>query len=81
MELERTFFVPAYRSPFKLEEDPHEIATAQQRVEMLRLAIEGHSRFAIEEYEVRRGGVSYTVDFCSLVAIKPLHLRNGISGR
>ncbi len=62
MELEQTFFVPAYRSPFKLEEDPHEIATAQQRVEMLRLAIEGHPKFAIEEYEVRRGGVSYTVD-------------------
>ncbi len=62
LALDRTFFVPAYRSPFKLEEDPHEIATAQQRVEMLRLAIADHPKFAVEEYEIRRGGVSYTID-------------------
>ena len=29
---------------------------------MLRLAIAGHSRLAVSDVEVRRGGVSYTVD-------------------
>lgn len=62
LQLDRAFFIPAYRSPFKLEEDPHEIATAKQRLEMLQLAIADHPRFRIDPYEIEKGGISYTAD-------------------
>ncbi len=62
MELDRTYFVPAYRSPFKLNDDSAEITTAEQRVDMLRLAIERNPTFEIETAEMEREGVSYTID-------------------
>ncbi len=37
-------------------------ASAEQRLTMLRLAIEGHPRFRIDEREIRRGGASYMID-------------------
>lgn len=37
-------------------------ASLEHRVEMVRLAIEGNSRFILDEREVIRGGVSYSVD-------------------
>lgn len=51
-------FVPA-RIP------PHRAApnvTAQHRREMVRLAIQGNSRFRLDDRELRREGPSYTVD-------------------
>ena len=51
-------FVPA-RIP------PHRAApnvTAQHRLEMVRLAIQGNPRFCIDDRELRREGPSYTVD-------------------
>ena len=38
------------------------LAAAAHRLCMLQLALAGHSRFAVSDVEVRRGGVSYTVD-------------------
>lgn len=52
-------FVPAYRSPLK---ENAAAATEKQRIEMLQLAIGGHPNFVLDERELRRGGVSYTVD-------------------
>ncbi|WP_410962561.1 nicotinate-nicotinamide nucleotide adenylyltransferase, partial [Salmonella sp. SAL4358] len=37
-------------------------APAEQRVEMLELAIAGHTTFSVCRHEVGRGGVCYTVD-------------------
>lgn len=37
-------------------------ASLKHRVEMVRLAIEGNSRFVLDRREVIRGGVSYSVD-------------------
>lgn len=37
-------------------------ASLEHRVEMVRLAIDGNSRFILDEREVIRGGVSYSVD-------------------
>jgi nicotinate-nucleotide adenylyltransferase len=57
--LDRLFFVPAAQSPFKPDRQP---TSAAERVRMLRLALAGETWCEIDEQEVRRGGVSYTID-------------------
>jgi nicotinate-nucleotide adenylyltransferase len=57
--LARLFFIPAAQSPFKPGAEP---APAAARLAMLRLALAGESHFEIDDQEVRRGGVSYTID-------------------
>ncbi|HLP07478.1 MAG TPA: nicotinate-nucleotide adenylyltransferase [Opitutaceae bacterium] len=52
-------FVPAAVSPLKGRELT---ATADQRLEMVRLAIAGDRRFAVSDRELRRGGTSFTID-------------------
>ncbi|MCX7591173.1 MAG: nicotinate-nucleotide adenylyltransferase [Kiritimatiellae bacterium] len=56
--LNRVYFIPAARSPFKLREV---LAPARDRVCMLRLALAGETRFEIDEQELHRPGVSYTI--------------------
>ncbi len=59
LALDRLFFVPAGRQPFK---EGKIAATGVQRVEMLRLLIDGDPRFAIDTAELERPGLSFTVD-------------------
>jgi len=61
LKLDRVVFVPAYRSPFKLSAENME-GSAIDRLQMLGSAISGDSRFAIDDCEIMREGVSYTVD-------------------
>lgn len=57
--LDRVVFVPAAQAPLK----PQEVQTGpEDRLAMLRAATEGDERFAISDYELRKGGVSYTID-------------------
>lgn len=37
-------------------------ATAEQRAEMLELAVAGHPRLSVDRRELRRGGASFTID-------------------
>jgi len=61
-QLDQVWFLPAAISPHK----QHRTATdGQARVEMLELAIGGHSAFSVCRYEIDRGGVNYTVDTLS----------------
>ena len=60
LKLDRVVFVPAYRSPFKPDAVGMETGAAD-RLLMLAAAIEGDPRFAIDDCEIRREGVSYTV--------------------
>ena len=55
----RLFFIPAAQSPFKPDTSP---APVNQRLRLLRLALAGQTRYEIDEQEVRRGGISYTID-------------------
>src|SRR4051812_2408233 len=55
--LDRLFFVPAAQSPFKDHAVPGPI-----RAQMLRLALAGKTHYEVDEQEIRRGGVSYTVE-------------------
>lgn len=57
--LERLFFIPAAQSPFKPDAAP---APAAERLRMLRLALAGRSDYEIDDQELQRGGVSYTID-------------------
>jgi nicotinate-nucleotide adenylyltransferase len=59
LQLTRLFFIPAAQSPFKPENHP---APAAQRLRLLRLALAGLPWCEIDEQELRRGGVSYTID-------------------
>lgn len=52
-------FVPAFISPFKIQ---HEINFPQDRIEMLNLAISDNPYFYLEDYEIKKGGVSFSVD-------------------
>lgn len=58
-ELDRVWFVPAAHQPFK-PDGP--FATNTDRLEMLKLALEGQERFEISTLEIDRGGMSYTID-------------------
>ena len=57
--LDRLFFIPAAQSPFKPENQP---ASASVRLQLLRLALAGKANCEIDDQEIRRGGISYTVD-------------------
>jgi nicotinate-nucleotide adenylyltransferase len=57
--LQRLVFLPAAQSPFKPENAP---TSALERLRLLRLALVGKTWCEIDEQEVRRGGVSYTID-------------------
>jgi nicotinate-nucleotide adenylyltransferase len=57
--LDRLFFIPAAQSPFKPESKP---TSAADRLRLLRLALAGKNWCEIDEQEINRGGVSYTID-------------------
>jgi nicotinate-nucleotide adenylyltransferase len=57
--LERLFFIPAAQSPFKPDTAP---TPAAERLRLLRLALAGKNHCEVDDQEVRRGGISYTID-------------------
>jgi len=58
-KLDRLILVPAARAPLK----PNEAQSpAADRLAMLAAAVEWDRRFEISDYELQRGGVSYTID-------------------
>lgn len=57
--LDRLILVPAAQAPLK----PSDVqSSAEDRLAMLRSAIEWDKRFEISDVELKRGGVSYTID-------------------
>jgi nicotinate-nucleotide adenylyltransferase len=65
--LDRLFFLPASASPFKQENPP---APAELRLRWLRLALAGRTNCAVDDQEIRRGGVSYTIETARHYAAK-----------
>ena len=66
--LDQVWFVPAARPPHKLDRP---LTAFHHRVEMLALAVAGHSAFRVNELEKDRSGPSYTVD-----TLEELHRRH-----
>ena len=52
-------FIPAAQSPFK---PGIALAPGRERLRLLRLALAGQRDCAVDEQEIARGGVSYTID-------------------
>jgi nicotinate-nucleotide adenylyltransferase len=71
LKLDRVVMIPAFCSPFKLEAENME-GGANDRLDMLAAAAAGDSRVAIDDCEIRRGGVSYTVDTIEDIAARYL---------
>jgi nicotinate-nucleotide adenylyltransferase len=59
LDLTRLFFIPAGQSPFKPDSRP---SPASERLRLLRLALAGQTWCEIDEQEIQRSGVSYTID-------------------
>jgi nicotinate-nucleotide adenylyltransferase len=59
LNLARLFFVPAAQSPFKPDSKP---TPPNERLRLLRLALAGKTWCEIDEQEIQRGGISYTID-------------------
>lgn len=57
--LDRVFFIPAALSPFKQE---HQLAPGEFRLRLLRMALAGRTYGTVDDQEIRRGGVSFSVD-------------------
>jgi nicotinate-nucleotide adenylyltransferase len=57
--LDKLFFIPAAQTPFKQESKP---APAEMRLQWLRLALAGKTQCELDDQEIRRGGVSYTIE-------------------
>ncbi len=55
---EKIIFIPAYHSPLK----PESRASAEDRIEMLRLSVKYNKNFDIDDIEIKRKGKSYTID-------------------
>ena len=67
--LDRILFIPAHVSPHKTGTKP---ATAQDRLSMVQLAIEGEPGFEASDLELHRPPPSYTVEtLCELAAQRP----------
>jgi nicotinate-nucleotide adenylyltransferase len=59
LDYDRVIFVPAFESPFKLGAA---VENPQDRLSMLFASILGDTRLLVDDCEIRRKGVSYTID-------------------
>jgi len=57
--LDKIIFIPSYISPHKKDVKS---TPAEHRLKMIRLAIEGVDFFDCSDYEIKKGGVSFTID-------------------
>lgn len=68
--LDRVLFIPTHRSPHKRDRN---MTAARHRLAMVRLAVRGNTAFRVSALEVRKGGLSYTVETLR-------HVRNLLPG-
>ncbi len=59
LKLDRVIFVPTFIPPHKSSKD---VIGSHDRLNMIKLAVSGNSRFTVSDLEMRRKGMSYTVD-------------------
>ena len=58
-DMEKVIFIPCAVPPHKRISG---LASAEHRLAMVQLAVEGDHRFEVSDMEIRRGGVSYAID-------------------
>ncbi len=57
--LDKLWMVPAAQSPHKTDQQP---AAGHHRIAMLELALQGQDHLIASDLELKRGGISYTLD-------------------
>jgi nicotinate-nucleotide adenylyltransferase len=67
-DLDRVFLIPCARPPHKR---PDRLAPARHRLAMLKAVSKGKPRFAVSDIEIKRGGLSYSID--TVRRLKKLH--------
>lgn len=60
LDLSKIIFIPAFTPPHKHDKFP--VSGIEHRLEMLRLCTQDNPAFEISDIEIRRGGISYTID-------------------
>ena len=60
LKLDRLIFIPAGAQPLKVNTPP--VASGQDRLEMVRLAVADDAYYTVDDAEINRKGLSYTVD-------------------
>ncbi|MDR2618860.1 MAG: nicotinate (nicotinamide) nucleotide adenylyltransferase [Treponema sp.] len=70
---DRIVLIPAFQSPFKIGASG---ASPRDRLDMLAASIAGDPRLTIDDCEIRREGVSYTID-----TIAGIRTRYGLKGK
>ncbi|MFL5479454.1 MAG: nicotinate-nucleotide adenylyltransferase [Gemmatimonadaceae bacterium] len=68
LQLDRLIFVPAGAQPFKV--DTPAVASPRDRLEMVRLAVSDDANYTVDDAEINRKGLSYTVDTLELLSGK-----------
>ena len=56
-EFDKILFIPTYNPPHKIN-----ISSVEHRTNMLKIAINGNPKFEFSNIEVKREGISYTID-------------------
>ena len=59
---DKILFIPAYKTPNKIDATP-----VENRLDMLKIAIEGNPNFEISDMELKRKGISYTIDTIKII--------------
>jgi nicotinate-nucleotide adenylyltransferase len=72
--LDEIWFIPTASPPLKPNAPG---ADADDRLEMVAAAIAGHERFRVLDIELRRGGVSYSID--TVKALRELHPKHSFA--
>ncbi|MEA3405256.1 MAG: nicotinate-nucleotide adenylyltransferase [Pseudomonadota bacterium] len=72
LDLEEVRFIPCYQPVHR----DRPMVSAQQRCEMVELAIQDQPKFTLDRIEVERGGPSYMVD--TLATLKQKHVDAGL---
>jgi nicotinate-nucleotide adenylyltransferase len=68
LRLDTLIFVPAATQPFKIHAPA--IASPQDRLEMVRLAVADDANYTVDDTEIGRKGLSFTVDTLEHLAAK-----------
>ena len=59
LKLDKVIFVPSHLPPHKSGQD---VASADDRYHMVRLAVGGNPHFEVSDYEIKKGGKSYSIE-------------------
>ncbi len=62
-KLDKVIFIPCSTPPHKQDKNYlSRIASPEHRFEMVKIAIKGNPYFEVSDIEIKRGGISYTID-------------------